>query len=41
MKRLIREDERPIVFEQLVELSRRNPRRKVSMLNGGLQFTQL
>ena len=41
MKRHIRQDERPIVFEQLVEMSRRSPRRKVSMLNGGLQFTQL
>ena len=41
MKRHIRQDERPIVFEQLVEMSRRSPRRKVAMLNGGLQFTQL
>ena len=41
MKRHIRQDESLVVFEQLVEMTRRSPRRQVPMLNGGLQFTQL
>merc|ERR1712029_82978 len=32
---------RPKTFEQLVEMTRKSPRRQVKMRNGGLQFTQL
>lgn len=41
--RHIREEEgsRPKTFEQLVEVTRKSPRRQVSMANGGLKFTQL
>jgi len=43
MMRHVRQEDgsRPKTFEQLVELTRKNPRRQVPMANGGLKFTQL
>ena len=40
MERHIKMGERPFTFEELIEMSRRNPRRTVPMNKGELSFTE-
>ena len=40
MERHMKVDERPLTFEELVEMSRRNPRRTVPMNRDELTFTE-